>query len=345
MLKQKLRSWLMMLTVVLITIGFLGYLERDSIKKNFYSVRAAVSDNIAGYAWSENTGWISFNNISGGGNVNYGVNVDPSTGDITGRAWSENLGWISLNRADTGDPPSNPYKNNGPLANRNSGNGAVKGWMRVLAVCDTVPCASSGPGSNSGGWDGWIRFCDNTMAKCSGADQIAKIDASGNFKGWAWSNDKVGWISLYGVTATGINQAPTASSLTVSSIAASNYCKVPSHALSWTYSDPDGNAESQFQLQVDDDSNFGSPAIDRTVVATVASGDSNSQQAQVAVAAIADKLLYNDTTYNWRVKVWDSYGLASSDWINGTSFKTAKHIFPTVNFKSFPTSPSMNEVV
>jgi|GEM_PF-1763337 len=146
-------------------------------------------------------------------------------------------------------------------------------------------------------------------------------------------------------TVTVTNQPPTASNLTASSIAGSNYCTVPSHTLSWTYSDPDGDAQSKFQLQVDDDSGFGSPAIDRTEVSTVASGGSNSQQAQVAVAVMADKLRYNDTTYYWRVMVWDSYGLASSDWINGSSFKTAKHIFPTVNFKSFPTSPLMNEVV
>jgi len=329
--------------VILTTIGFLGYLGTGSIREYFNSAKAAVSDNFSGYAWSENIGWISFNNTSGGGGTSYGVRTDLGNGDFSGYAWSEHIGWISLNRADTGNPPSAPFNGgSGPIAKYNIFTREITGWARVLAYGD--------------GWDGWIRFCDSSVPACSSASRIAKIDASGDLQGWAWSDAVVGWISLncanqgscgvsnYKVHAV-VNQPPTATGLTVSSIANSNYCTIPSHTLSWNYFDPDGNNESQFQLQVDDDSGFGSPAIDRTVPATVASGSGNSQQAQVAVAVMADKLLYNDTTYNWRVKVWDNYGLASSDWINGTSFKTAKHIFPTVNFSASPLNPSVNEVI
>ena len=157
--------------------GLFGFLESGQ------PVKAAASDNVSGFAWSENIGWISFNNISDGSPVDYGVNIDTATGDLSGHAWSENIGWISFNRSETGNPPAPPFNGgSGPIAKYDSSTGALTGWMRVLA--------------NGGGWDGWIRFCDATVSKCSGADQIARIDASGDWHGWAWSDMVVGWVSF-----------------------------------------------------------------------------------------------------------------------------------------------------
>jgi len=140
-------------------------------------------------------------------------------------------------------------------------------------------------------------------------------------------------------TATVLNQAPSASSLSVSAIPESNYCKIPFHTFSWGYSDPDGDAQSKFQLQVDNNSDFSSPEVNRTVP-----GISNIQQVFVALSATDDKLTYNETTYYWRVRVWDSNGLVS-DYTSGSNFATAKHVFPTVQFKASPTNPSTNELV
>src|SRR3989338_509710 len=72
-------------------------------------VEAGSNDNVFGWAWSENIGWISFNNTSGGGAVDYGVNVDTTTGIFSGYAWSENIGWISFERAVAGAHPLPPY--------------------------------------------------------------------------------------------------------------------------------------------------------------------------------------------------------------------------------------------
>jgi len=66
----------------------------------FEKIKAGSADNVSGWAWSENVGWISFNNITGGGPVDYGVNVDALTGDFSGYAWSENVGWISFEASD-----------------------------------------------------------------------------------------------------------------------------------------------------------------------------------------------------------------------------------------------------
>lgn len=64
--------------------------------QNSKVVEAGIDDNVSGYAWSENIGWISFNSTSSGGGIDYGVDVDISTGDFSGYAWSENIGWISF---------------------------------------------------------------------------------------------------------------------------------------------------------------------------------------------------------------------------------------------------------
>jgi len=64
----------------------------------FIQVEADENDNVWGWAWSENIGWISFNG------VNYGVNIDPASGDFSGYAWSENIGWIKFD-------PAGPYPN------------------------------------------------------------------------------------------------------------------------------------------------------------------------------------------------------------------------------------------
>jgi len=143
-------------------------------------ISASTTDNISGYAWSENIGWISFNSLSDGSEINYGVNINQTTGELSGYAWSENIGWISLNRSDTGNPPYPPFNTGeGAIAKYNPSTGEITGWMRVLAT--------------DGSWDGWIRFCDTTFCP---SDKIARIDQNGDWHGWAWGSEVVGWISF-----------------------------------------------------------------------------------------------------------------------------------------------------
>jgi hypothetical protein len=54
---------------------------------------------LSGYAWGENAGWISFSCTNTGtcATVDYGVAIDPVTGEFGGKAWGENIGWISFN--------------------------------------------------------------------------------------------------------------------------------------------------------------------------------------------------------------------------------------------------------
>ena len=166
--------------LVLCLTGFIIYSGNYFLNQaaRIPSAQAGASDNISGYAWSENVGWISFNSISDGSSVDYGVNLDTTTGNLSGYAWSETVGWISFDRSQTGAPPSDDPCPDGsciakitPLDQLGKSDVAIKGWARVLSA-------------DSNGWDGWIKFTD------------AYIDSSGNWHGWAWGSNVVGWISF-----------------------------------------------------------------------------------------------------------------------------------------------------
>jgi len=135
---------------------------------------------------------------------------------------------------------------------------------------------------------------------------------------------------------------PTASSL---SIIKGDYCSIPSHTFSWTYSDGDGHAQSRFRLQIDNNSNFSSPSVSRDYTGrSNPSPTTNNQNILVSTSPDSpgsDRLAYN-TTYYWRVSVWDSTG-ASSGWVSGSSFTTPKHRYPTIDFSWAPNEPSANE--
>ena len=158
--------------LVLCLTGFIIYSGNYFLNQTarIPSAQAGASDNISGYAWSENVGWISFNSISDGSSVDYGVNLDTTTGNLSGYAWSETVGWIDF------DPPS-PYPSapdhsaQVDTTNLGTGNASITGWAKVLSA-------------NGNGSDGWIKFT-NTY-----------IDSSGNLHGWAWGSNVVGWISF-----------------------------------------------------------------------------------------------------------------------------------------------------
>jgi hypothetical protein len=175
---------------------------------------AVVEQNVSGFAWSENIGWISFNDISGGGIIDYGVEVDITTGNLSGYAWSENVGWISFNRGETGPPPSADPCPNGACTARVSNpadigiaNVAVLGWARVL--------------ESGNGWSGWIRF-DHAQPG------DVYIDTVGNFHGWAWSDTVLGWLSFNAANHGGAS--PYGVRLAIPSFLVGVGCSIPNGA-------------------------------------------------------------------------------------------------------------------
>ena len=310
---------------------------------------AGVSDNVTGYAWSENIGWIDFNctNLSSCVTSDYGVNVDPVTGNMSGYAWSENIGWIRFDPPsdfDTGLYPGGPQYS----ARLNLDNGFIYGWIRACAGInddgDGIPDNCNGP-TRVDGWDGWIKMrCDGL--ECINSTYTVLVDQStGEFQYWAWGSDVVGWINFnclnqdscvtsdYKVVVDPdiFNQPPSAINL---SEAQDNYCgaSTPPVRLSWEFSDPNpSDTQSAYQVQVDNNSNFSSPEVD--------SGKISSSSTTYAPGTLS----YN-TTYYWRVKVWDQDDNVS-DWANGTSLTTAIHHYPFPDFTHSPQSPSAEEEV
>ncbi|XOB41131.1 MAG: PKD domain-containing protein [Candidatus Nealsonbacteria bacterium] len=140
-----------------------------------WPIDAGVDDNVSGWAWSENIGWISFNNTSGGGGIIYGVNIDSSTGVFSGYAWSENIGWISFERSDTGAPPAPPYDGSEDfIAKLDLQSNEASGWAKALDA------------------DAWIKLRDTSY----GVFRDTSISPTNEFKDWAWSDTVIGWISF-----------------------------------------------------------------------------------------------------------------------------------------------------
>lgn len=164
-------------------------------------VDATFSENISGWAWNNQLGWISFNSTDCDPNDDgiaenppagcpllgetipaYGVNID-SSGNFSGYAWSSNAGWISFNRFDTGNPPAPPYNGgSGAIAKYSLSTKQLTGWAKILHLND----------------GGWIKLRNEPPD--TGPVYGVQIAADGQFDGWAWNGDSdglgIGWTSF-----------------------------------------------------------------------------------------------------------------------------------------------------
>jgi len=295
----------------IILLLLLGFLFEEEVK-------SGTDDNVSGWAWSENIGWISFNSTTGGGAVDYGVNI-LDTGIFSGISWSENIGWISFNRTDTGAPPAAPDYGT-YLAKVDLGTGDVSGWARALAYGD--------------GWSGWI--------KLKGSNYGVSIDrTSGDFSGWAWSDMVIGWISFNNLTGGGDKDYKVRTSFvfppSVSNPHESweNVCDDSLHpTLNWHYED---GITDGYQVQIATDIGFSNIILD-----LISEKDSTSY-IPLSSDFITD-LQYGGIPYYWHVKAKNKGG-AWSDWSDVDTFTTQLHAWPKPDFEWFPQSPSVNEVV
>ena len=138
---------------------------------------AAEIDNISGYAWSDNIGWISFNctDTDSCSTSDYGVGIGTDN-KLSGYAWSDNIGWITFNESELGDCPE------GDCKAKFVGNQLV-GWARALAGKDA-----------SDGWDGWISL--SKQASETTDYGIFLNETTSIFEGYAWGDEIVGWIQF-----------------------------------------------------------------------------------------------------------------------------------------------------
>ncbi len=177
---------------------------------NHHRVSAASTQDVFGWAWSENIGWISFNSRNCDADNNgqsdgspgcppagtamtaYNVTVDMATGNFSGYAWSEQIGWIKF--APTTIPPGEASAKPVRLDIDGTGCGSINyvcGWARVCsAVADKITCEGVLDPS-AGGWDGWIHFRNGTPPPYG----VTWNGVTGEFSGWAWSDKVLGWMS------------------------------------------------------------------------------------------------------------------------------------------------------
>jgi len=378
----KLKTWLIAAAMFIIAFGlssaivYFGF----GLEKNIQITSASEDNNVDGWAWNANTGWISFNCTNDSpacSGTNYGVSIDVATGEFSGYAWSSSVGWISFNRGDAGDPPGQPYQNGTFLAKYTSGTGQVDGWAKILSL----------------GANGWIKF--RKFSADTGGDYGVTINpADGEFSGWAWNaNDSggegIGWISFncsnespacsgtnYKVVGE-INNPPAAADLTAPNW---NYAQAATNALranlQFSLVDPDpASSGSAYQVIVRkgaDDSlildtgkctGYNIPASDpikckfdnsicmqNGATGCISAGDCECQ------FSLDAELNYN-TAYKWSVQVWDNYDTpsvvvpynTSPDTDNNDSvaatFTTYKHKFPLPSATYFPVKPSRGEEV
>lgn len=370
----KPKTWLLTILMVMTAFGLslaVVYYE-FGFRPNVKVTSADSNNNVSGWAWNSNTGWISFNctgDTPPCADSNYGVSIDANTGNFSGYAWSSSVGWISFNRSDTGNPPGQPYQNGGgsdPIAGYNSSTGTVDGWAKILSL----------------GANGWIKL--RKFPSDGGADYGVSI-ASGNFSGWAWNaNDSggggIGWISFncagetpacsgtnYKVVAN-LNSSPTATNQTAPnwSYFQAGQSGALNAYLDWTFSDPDaGASESAYQIIVNTQNNTNSPFFDSgKCTALILGGKCTAGPGagqfplQLALSNISQSLAYN-TSYYWWVEVWDNNGMTSgltqynvsqdtpleADDNANKTFTTYKHEFPRPLASWFPANPSRGEEV
>ncbi len=103
----------------------------------------ADTDNLQLSGDETGVGWISMNNTNpgAGGGVSYGVNIPTVNGDLSGRAWSENLGYIAFDNSN-GYLNGCPAGNGACSARRNGNN--IEGWARFVSIADALAVGNSG---------------------------------------------------------------------------------------------------------------------------------------------------------------------------------------------------------
>ena len=122
-----------------------------------------------------------------------------------------------------------------------------------------------------------------------------------------------------------------------------DYCTIPAHYFSWDYYDPDGDDQIRYQFQVDNNSDFSSPEVNRDYADLSNSSPTTINQTVLVVESAGSERIVYGTTYYWRVKVYSQS--LDSGWVFGPSFGTATHRYPTIDFSWSPSNPSEDEDV
>ena len=145
-----------------------GYINfRDAGSPRVASGVIVGSRFLAGFAWGENIGYINFGDGSPANGVAYanlsgadfGVNIDPATGDMSGYAWGENIGWINFDtRAALAAHGIHARVDFAARRLRGYAWGENIGWVNLDHASVFVGFGAPCPGDTNG--DGQVNFAD-----------------------------------------------------------------------------------------------------------------------------------------------------------------------------------------
>jgi hypothetical protein len=181
------------IVALVVLVGILGVVSMfTGARPPVHATTACMTGEtqcLAGWAWSSNTGWVSFNSNDGGaGGGPYDVAVS-NVGALSGHAWSSNVGWISFNAADLTVTPQCPGTSGVSIDFKT---GKVTGWARVMSEM-----------TRNDGWDGCIQMSglnheSPNFAGYNGTSTLGVTYASSTkvISGFAWAGNVMGWLEF-----------------------------------------------------------------------------------------------------------------------------------------------------
>ncbi|MFA6437648.1 MAG: PKD domain-containing protein [Candidatus Paceibacterota bacterium] len=304
---------------------------------------ASASDNVHGWAWSDNIGWISFNCTEGGpsqsnicGTSTYGVTISTSTHVFSGNAWSDNIGWISFD-VTAGECPD--HANCTPTIN--PANGQVSGWAKAVNLI--------------GDDYGWIKLRDTLYG--------LSVDLNtGRFSDYAWgggtttSTAVIGWISSSGTgyyiwtNPLVFNNSPYVENTNITGPNNNDLCNnTANYFLNWTFRDIDiGAYENTYELRLTNTGtgSSGTSSPGPYLPNQFEDGDDQSQGVLIGTSeslSLTPLRVRYGQTYSWEVRVQDNDGLWSS-WTSGPGF-TVPINYPECGFTMSPTKPKIGDEI
>ncbi len=143
---------------------------------------------LGGYAWSDTSGWISFNCLNEEECSTSPYKVAVQGDSLVGKAWSDNIGWLMFDAPPdftTGLYPESPqHSAKFDIDGTACGEiGRVCGWARFCSGTVNGDCVSATVEEEI--LDGWVKLGPVDL------NYVEFDDASGEFTGSAWGTDSI----------------------------------------------------------------------------------------------------------------------------------------------------------